>query len=1824
MKQLKILLLALAYNFHIIQADPDLPGVVATSKGDPDTIVAGCISAINGHYVYSKQPLVVEGAVPLILSQFYVSGNGEGHNNGWEFFPHFILSFEGADPKKCSVNVAEPSGGDVHYKSERTWDGGKILMDAVVDEYTLGVSNTAGQQLSGRTNIKNSHAFFRCRTKESHKETVIEHIEEAYVQKGDGLRRYYEKVWRSHKQGSHTRNFLLVLTREELPNGGWILYQSDEEARPTFIQVVNRNQTKVFAWARFRYDGPEKDNRNFHIETSDGKQLHYTFEKRQVSKGVWRSYFTEVKGSIPYEEKYIFGDPPKKCNSLLHELRQDDKIQQKIFYRQSAKKDHGYYHPHDNRVTELWQSTGQDLVRTHTFDYHLARWRYPYFQGNSWTVAHGLHGFKEEIEWSWMLRPIKFLYHDTQNPSHSLQWVHYLIWGNPKSREVGDLKARAILDHNNRTINIRSYLYDEKSNPIRETFTGNLSGTWTEEFHVTAEGKPHGGENYSHHYQYSNDGRNLLVAESDDNGKVIRYHYLPETNLLSIRLTGDHQQIVAREFFIYNGDHLLVEEITDDGTSDQVYDLSNVTQRQIKRTIRRSDGMPERIEELFYNPITRKEQLIKSIQLHYSPTLKVVRQDLHDGNGQHIHSLFFEYDQIGRIIAKSDPLGRWTKFAYDHLGRCSHIEDPELCTHTTYGGYGQIVQIDKTASGETQTGRFIYNEMGQKIASIDIFGSITHFYPDPWGRPKKIEYPNGSCEENTYDAIGCPIKTISRSDGVTTRRFNAYGNPTEVTHPDGSQETYLYNFDGTLRESVNAQGTRTLHLYDHLGRLITKQVIDKRGTLLTEEHYHYRGFQLIEQIDAEGISTQFTYDGAGRKTAEHRGEQTTTYTYDTLGRLASTLHHDWQQEFSYDLFDRIICEKTLSSAGELQKEIHYAYDARGNRTEIITMTSQGPSVEQSLYDSFDRLVAKIDPLGAKTHFAYAHQKGLLCKTTTDPLGTEQIEHIGSMGERLFSEIRSSTGETLSSETHTYNAAGFCIHTRSTLPRGTIDQAREYDLSGHLITRIEAQGTIDQRITRHVYGPGGLLLETTKHDGTQLFYEYDSLSRLHQCLASTGDGYRYTYNRLHQIVHVEDLKTGLCATRSYHPSGQIEQEQFPHGLTISYKRDYQGRPIGCYLPDGSGVIYTWKGIHLFEVTRTTTEGYPTYRSTYDVYDLSGKRTRTTMIGAMGVEERSYDLAGRLNTCQSSSHAEVAQARNLAGNLLKLRTLFAFSQDEISYSYDPLQQLTSEFSRYFLHHFTFDAHSTLLKKDDRETSTNALYQILSHGETVYVYDQVGRLIQDPRYRYEYDGFDRLFALEEPGKTRTQYTYDSWHRRTQKTLFSWENNEWVPKTARFFLYDGFLEIGATDEEGTLVEFRTLGITPQAETGAAIAIELDGKVYAPLHDLQGHVIALADLNTATLQEIYRYSAFGETRIYNSKHEEISTSKLDNPWRYYSKRYDPESGLSYFGRRYFHVGLGSWITPDPAGTLDRPNLYAFLRGNPLSFYDPQGLASRPFNEATGRRYDQVQHTALSRGLDSVFGAAAACAGYLFYYGGYHLPVPYVRDGVVNAGAWMAQDPSKYVDQAEWGYGVGEINPNDRSIRNHVNGICTSFSEFKQRLQYASEQCGGARFEGVYSPTHGLPLDLLECFLEKVFGFETHAAHLIKKKMRKDHATLSERFPDGNFSTMWVAHSEGNLQMDIALKGMKGEREILQKAEIYGLASPVIIDKGAAGIVDIAISRWDLVGWIDIAGRLQHHDHVTILEPVGGLPGLDHGFMGDTYRKEFQNICDDNMKRWSH
>jgi RHS repeat-associated protein len=77
---------------------------------------------------------------------------------------------------------------------------------------------------------------------------------------------------------------------------------------------------------------------------------------------------------------------------------------------------------------------------------------------------------------------------------------------------------------------------------------------------------------------------------------------------------------------------------------------------------------------------------------------------------------------------------------------------------------------------------------------------------------------------------------------------------------------------------------------------------------------------------------------------------------------------------------------------------------------------------------------------------------------------------------------------------------------------------------------------------------------------------------------------------------------------------------------------------------------------------------------------------------------------------------------------------------------------------------------------------------------------------------------------------------------------------------------------------------------------------------------------------------------------EHAFTNSCPQNYKFTGKERDGESGLDYFGARYYANSLGRFMSPDPLLNSGRPsnpqtwNRYAYARNNPLAIVDPTGL----------------------------------------------------------------------------------------------------------------------------------------------------------------------------------------------------------------------------------------------------------------------------------------------
>ena len=140
----------------------------------------------------------------------------------------------------------------------------------------------------------------------------------------------------------------------------------------------------------------------------------------------------------------------------------------------------------------------------------------------------------------------------------------------------------------------------------------------------------------------------------------------------------------------------------------------------------------------------------------------------------------------------------------------------------------------------------------------------------------------------------------------------------------------------------------------------------------------------------------------------------------------------------------------------------------------------------------------------------------------------------------------------------------------------------------------------------------------------------------------------------------------------------------------------------------------------------------------------------------------------------------------------------------------------------------------------------------------------------------------------------------------------------------------------------------------GAATA---RAQVFEYAHvDALGSVRAMTD-GTGRVLERHDYLPFGE------EWQPAPPRPEDQPLRFTGKERDGETGLDYFGARYYGNRIARFTTVDPKlnttrslGDPQRWNRYAYGRNNPLSYVDPDGRDIFLANQ-TGSGRQKALHT---------------------------------------------------------------------------------------------------------------------------------------------------------------------------------------------------------------------------------------------------------------------------
>ncbi len=1717
-------------------------------------------------------------------------------------------------PNPIFLSLYDPAGGRLLYKAKYDENHKeRFARHFKLESKLSGYTNVVNGSLSGQTNLKNIKIRWDKKDDAFH------------VTLGDGTRRVYERQWKTYAMKKEDRNYAkhyrdYHLHKEVKPNGQIAIYDYNDNYEIVQIRAFNKDISHKLYSVEFdqRTTGDFAKHPTLDVRTSDGFQHTYYFKRLDGSYMHGTYSVSHIRRQGRPFTNFVYSDKGQKGKRRVVKKETEGGFYVSTKYYGSRKEQKFL----KNKVREQLSPVGPggEEVVTHRYSYHKDS-----DGGGHCTVRDAYNNISRHY-WNKDKRLIR-VSKSTSSNKHLMTERYY--WGKNDTSEEGMLLTRVLEDENNIPVLAQTFDYDSQGNVIENALYGQITET-AGELHIK-NGKPNheSCDKQRTRYTYSDDGYNLVTSIQDPLGNFTYFEYEKETNLLTAKFICDKTTICKREFFAYDVNGLCVEHIVDDGTTKDKDSLVGALERHITKTRYRYErprfGEPEEILVFFYNFTEKKEAFLKKTVNHFNEKGFVAKREVIDQLG---NSCLYEYsyDEIGRLTSSKDPLGQMEYFEYDKHGRITKKVGTrgDVYWENEYNLAGNLIQeTEKHTSGLTLVKRFEYDLLGRKIAFHDAQNNTTRYEYDSLNRLIAIAYPaiydhNGKKKSPkrtfSYKKLGTEVTEINENGEQTTTSYNALGKVCKKVFSDNTQICAFYDIVGNTVKEVAQNGTIRELVYDAFGR-VRQSVLKMKGKVLSKSEVQYNTFHPVLEIGPTGEKIAHTYDHAGRKASiKRQGTRTTKYVYDARGNIyrERTFLSDGSfigKRYKYDALNRITYESLRDENKRVKTFKQYTYDAEGNLRTVRTSIQGKKAQSTTRYYPHGILKSKKDAKGNKIRYEVDyrhlnnHGQTVVKKRTIQPNSVVTEEIYDALGNLSTVCSYDPDGALLSKRELFYDPCKNCVRVHEF----AMHQEQELNkivtlfsyVNGKLTAITEAAGTDEEKVTRYTYNEFGQKGSDTFSDGTILHYRYDKKGRVKRYFAADKSlDYRYKYDAKDRILSLANAITGNRTTRSYNSFGELKKETLENGLTITYSYDDAGRPIELLLPDKSKISYSYSAL-LEKITRKSPQDEELYTHTVVERDLAGLIKSCELINKSTLTY-THDRLGRTKTIEHDNFSQKAKKFDAVGNLLSLHTIDADGAFDQQFSYDFLSQLTQENSNTY----SYDSLYNRLSHNDKTYTVSSLHSVLSDSYRFFTYDAKGNRIamkegtQDTRYSY--DALDRLVAVETSDGKRYTYTYDGFNRRVTKEAHTLGTFGWQATACTNYIYACDNEIGSTDASNNIQELRILGEGLGAEIGAAVAYELHGNTYVPIHDRIGNVVAMLDMQGRIIEH-YRFDAFGN--------EETSTKTPLNPWRFASKRCDDETGMINFGRRYYDPTLGKWLTQDPLGLKAGPNLYAYCLNNPLTSIDLYGLQEENATQdrtITDRLRDIVSdsyHTVkdwICRGLETVV---------------HHLP----HFGSLNDRAedhlrtLRGAPPKKHMASGLYCMALGNPTTKNCSAAVYHDGILNDFESGVNNLYDWADM-----FEGqnpdlylAHTESNGLCMDLIRA-LANAFGIETENIKQIAGGTQKLlDRTLAEN-PTGHVQV--VAHSNGGQTFNLSTNYFS--REQLGVIRVDSIASTKMFHDRQG-----FMSTENHLGWSDFVSIAMDPLRLLLgqrnLKMVGHplhFPCSQHAMSSNEYKMVLQKI----------
>jgi RHS repeat-associated protein len=817
---------------------------------------------------------------------------------------------------------------------------------------------------------------------------------------------------------------------------------------------------------------------------------------------------------------------------------------------------------------------------------------------------------------------------------------------------------------------------------------------------------------------------------------------------------------------------------------------------------------------------------------------------------------------------------------------------------------------------------------------------------DAFGRVAKAFYP-------TTEGTGSK-STFSKSfDNVspTVTVYDVLDRATSVILPDNSTTTTAYTVDNgshalvtTVTDALhNVQATHT----NGSGKTVKSiQHSGPDGEITTT--FEYDGIQrLVRVTDTEGNVTTSVYDMGDRRTeVSHPASGITSFTYDPLGNVLTKQTANMAEEgkmitYTYD-YHRLT---GISYPDHPENNVKYYYGGRN-----------------ASHNRIGRLMMREDGTGAIEYF-YG-KMGEVTKTRrtlivpNQAIATYVTQWTYDSHNRLLEMIYPDEEKV----TYSYNLGGLLEKVRG-------EKSYGYDY----ITKLGYDKFEQRSYLKYC-------------NGAETFYTYDDRRRLSNLAVNSGNktimDNDYTFDAVSNVLSVAN---NASLPASGNAGGRMSHAYTYDGLyrLVSATGTYTGA-------DSKSASYTlamgYDNMHRIKSkSQHLTQDNVQFNGTLNVgYDLSytygteaGKKFQLASV--KDVNYRTEETPGDNNI--ENNHVYLYDKN---GNLVYVNTgrMMKDGHNEVGTRerkliWDEENRLLAVDDNGFVSNYWYDADGERTVKTSGESDQVYVNGVFSGGSTntakfsLYVSPYLVAN-QGGRYtKHIYAGSQRIvskvgdFASYGSDPRRIEYAgantdglsvnYKAKYAAQQQVIKDNYKTFDVP-------YNGTDNDNYADGEGFCCNDGSMeAAVAQARKAQAHAVAKSFKDPDNYENLQffyhpdhlGSSSFITNLEGEVVQHI-EYVPFGEVFI------EERNSVWNTPYLFNAKEFDEETGMYYYGARYYEPRLSLWMSTDPMEEkYPDYSTYIYAAQNPIAYSDPTGMEIRGVTKSDAEEFKSDVHLIL-------------------------------------------------------------------------------------------------------------------------------------------------------------------------------------------------------------------------------------------------------------------------